>query len=90
MTFGRLLPCDICEGQFEYKTGGYMCSGNATEWTKCENLTKEPKRAKFVVPSSLKTQDFLIKYKYVARKRYIKDVNPTSVKKEKDDPDGQL
>lgn len=88
MTFGTLLPCDVCKGQFELKTGGYVCSGNITEWTKCQKLEKEPKRGKFIVPTSLKEYEFLKKYKYVPQNRFIKDINPTIVKKEQDDPDG--
>lgn len=89
MTFGKLLPCKDCGGQFVYKSGGYTCTGNLTEWTKCTKITKEPERAKFTVPKSYKeTYGFLKSYKYVPRTRFIKDIQPTVVlKKEQNDPD---
>lgn len=62
-----------------------------SEWAKCTFITKEPERAKFVVPKPLKeVYPFLKKYKYVARTRVIKDAKPSaSVKKEaKDEVDG--
>lgn len=93
MTFGALKPCTECkEGQLSFSKMGYVCHGHMSEWAKCSNLTKDPARTKFVVPKDLKEEyPFLKKYKYVARKRLIKDVNPTvPVKKEvKDEVDGQ-
>lgn len=53
--FGTLKPCPKCSGQLVYKSGtGYKCSGDMTEWTKCENVTQDPKRKKFSIPSDLK------------------------------------
>lgn len=58
MTFGALLPCTQCKtGQFVYHTGiGYQCTGDLTEWTKCPNIEKEPKRTKFKIPESLQEE----------------------------------
>lgn len=80
------------DGQLVFNKMGYLCTGNLSEWAKCTNITKEPERVKFKVPNELKQEfSFLKKYKYVPRKRIIKDVNPTvPVKKEvKDEVDGK-
>ncbi|KAH1010082.1 hypothetical protein HUJ05_004437 [Dendroctonus ponderosae] len=92
MTFGALQPCKECkDGQLIFGKAGYTCTGNLSEWAKCTVVTKEPERTKFVVPKQLKeSHPFLKKYRYVARKRVIKDAKPSvSVKKEaKDEVDG--
>ncbi|XP_057662049.1 poly [ADP-ribose] polymerase [Diorhabda carinulata] len=85
MTFGALEPCDSCKGQFEYTNSGYICTGDLTEWTKCNKTVKEPKRKSFKVQKELKEEyPFLKKYKYIPRIRIIKIKTPTNgVKKEK-------
>lgn len=91
MTFGALEPCEVCKGgQYVFNKFGYICQGDVTEWTKCENINKKPKRRPFKVPSELAEEfPFLKKYKYVKRDRVFKEVNPSVLaKKEKDDPDG--
>lgn len=53
--FGALKPCPKCNGQLVYNSGtGYKCTGDLTEWTKCENIMQDPKRKKFVIPSDIK------------------------------------
>lgn len=92
MTFGALKPCSVCkDGQLVFNKVGYICQGNLTEWTKCERVEKTPKRTKFRVPKELAQEySFLKKYKYVARNRVIKAVQPTvSVKKEEDEADSK-
>lgn len=96
MTFGALEPCEVCKGgQYVFNKIGYVCQGDLTEWTKCNNVSKEPKRRPFVVPADIAdAHPFLKNYKPVVRKRIFKEVQPTGglnhpmVKKEKDDPDG--
>ncbi|KRT82026.1 hypothetical protein AMK59_5757, partial [Oryctes borbonicus] len=84
MTFGALLPCPQCNGQFVFNKIGYICEGNLTEWTKCGVIEKTPPRRKFVVPKEIAADyPFLKKYKYVKRTRVIKEVSiPVPVKKE--------
>lgn len=79
MTFGALEKCKECKnGQFVFNKLGYICQGDLTEWTKCQTITKEPKRRSFKVPSDLADEyTFLKKYKFVPRTRVIRDVNPT-------------
>ncbi|XP_060519943.1 poly [ADP-ribose] polymerase [Cylas formicarius] len=92
MAFGALLPCPKCkDGQLVFNKAGYICTGVLSEWAKCQNIIKEPKRKKFVVPDDLAQEyKFLKKYRYVKRTRIVRDVNPTvSVKKvAKDEADG--
>ncbi|XP_045461901.1 poly [ADP-ribose] polymerase [Harmonia axyridis] len=89
MTFGALEPCKVCHGgQYVYNKLGYICHGDLTEWSKCNNITKTPARRPFKVPKELeKEYSFLKRYKYVPRTRIIKDVSPTGAVKKEDEAD---
>lgn len=52
MTFGCPSPCKECKGgQLVFRTGvGYQCTGDLTEWTKCQYNTLEPERRPFKIP----------------------------------------
>ena len=52
MTFGALIPCHECDGgQLDYRSGvGYQCTGDMSEWTKCQYNTRDPGRKPFVIP----------------------------------------
>ncbi|XP_069975958.1 poly [ADP-ribose] polymerase 1-like [Penaeus vannamei] len=82
MTFGALEPCEVCpDGRLSYESGkGYKCHGNLTEWTKCTNLVKEPKRRPFKIPEELKNNfDFLNQYKFKGiQKRVWIDHGPST------------
>ncbi|XP_047097726.1 LOW QUALITY PROTEIN: poly [ADP-ribose] polymerase [Schistocerca piceifrons] len=81
MTFGALLPCEECKGgQLVFRSGvGYQCTGDLTEWTKCQFVTTDPKRVPFKVPEDL-MDTFLNSYKFVPRKRTIRIITPTAAK----------
>ncbi|XP_063601793.1 poly [ADP-ribose] polymerase 1-like [Penaeus indicus] len=82
MTFGALEPCEVCkDGRLSYESGkGYKCHGNLTEWTKCTNIVKEPKRRPFKIPEELKNSfDFLNQYKFKGiQKRVWIDHGPST------------
>lgn len=63
-----------------------MCTGNASAWSKCENILKEPPREPARVPSHLKTEYSFLNKKFSVKNRATKYVAPTvsnlSVKKE--------
>ncbi|XP_063237914.1 poly [ADP-ribose] polymerase [Bacillus rossius redtenbacheri] len=83
MTFGVLARCEECDGgQLVYNSGiGYQCKGNVTEYTKCQNVTLEPKRFPFKVPPELAQEhSFLGSYKVAPKKRLM---NVTAVPKPK-------
>nr|XP_053644979.1 poly [ADP-ribose] polymerase 1-like [Cherax quadricarinatus] len=82
MTFGAFEPCEVCkEINFRYVYGqGYVCKGNLTEWTKCTNVVKEPKRQPFLVPEELKSKCPILdsyKFKSVGKRIWI-DHGPTT------------
>uniref|UniRef100_A0A1B0BYD9 Poly [ADP-ribose] polymerase n=1 Tax=Glossina palpalis gambiensis TaxID=67801 RepID=A0A1B0BYD9_9MUSC len=61
LTFGALAPCSECKGQqLLFNKSGYLCNGKLTEWTRCTNLLKDPKRGACKVPTELKK-----KYKFL-------------------------
>lgn len=86
LTFGALKPCPKCSGQLVYVSGlGYKCTGNVTEWTKCEYVTQDPKRKKCSVPEELKNTYKALAFKPKVVRRLIKITAPstsTIVKKE--------
>uniref|UniRef100_A0A1A9WQP6 Poly [ADP-ribose] polymerase n=1 Tax=Glossina brevipalpis TaxID=37001 RepID=A0A1A9WQP6_9MUSC len=61
LAFGALSACPECNGQqLLFNKSGYLCNGELTEWTRCANLIKEPKREACKVPTELKK-----KYKFL-------------------------
>lgn len=52
MMFGALERCKACgNGQLVFKSGtGYVCLGDMSEWTKCQEVSLEPKRKEFKLP----------------------------------------
>ena len=60
MTFGALEPCQECQnGQLVYRSGiGYQCTGNISEWTRCQYKTNDPQRKPFIVPKVSSAQHF--------------------------------
>jgi poly [ADP-ribose] polymerase 1 len=79
MTFGALEPCKTCKtGQFVFDKPGYVCSGDLTEWVKCMQVEKDPKRCKCKIPEELAAKySFLAKYKSKVQKRFIKYFAPS-------------
>lgn len=98
LIFGALKPCEKCKGQFQFTNTGYKCTGDLTEWVKCENVTQDPEREKCVIPLALKEKvEFLKKYKSTVMKRTLRYIPPSgkayaqrgpgySVKKEQEGP----
>ncbi|KAK2177762.1 hypothetical protein NP493_581g01048 [Ridgeia piscesae] len=75
MFFGALQPCSECGGQLVYSSGrGYRCTGDATEWTKCQAVVEKPPRKPFVIGDEYKDIPCLKKYKYVKRDRLFAKV----------------
>jgi len=82
MTFGALEPCQECKGgQLVFRSGvGYQCTGDMSEWTKCQYKTVLPKRKAFKVPGAFKeTYNFLNIYNCKIGARIIPN-NPSTVK----------
>ncbi|CAG2113149.1 unnamed protein product [Medioppia subpectinata] len=72
MAFGALAKCPECKkGQLVFRISGYICTGNVSQWAKCEyETTDKPKRKPFKVPKELAEEyAFLAKYKYEPRDR---------------------
>lgn len=72
MTFGALNKCTACEGQLVFIKTGYVCSGNISEWVKCEYFTKTPARMPCKIPSGLET--FFAGRKIVVQTRALRKV----------------
>ncbi|KAF3422106.1 hypothetical protein E2986_01385 [Frieseomelitta varia] len=92
--FGALKPCPKCNGQLVYNSGtGYKCTGDLTEWTKCENVTQNPNRKKFIISSDMKeTYSDLKSLKCKIRKRLVKISVPStsSIIKKEDEVDSGI
>lgn len=81
LVFGALEQCNECkdeERQFYYTAEGYKCTGNLTEWTKCMNITKVPKRKAFKIPKEFHDVPFFKNYKFVKRERAFPHVSVSS------------
>ncbi|XP_050445913.1 poly [ADP-ribose] polymerase [Cataglyphis hispanica] len=87
--FGALEPCPRCKGQLIYNSGlGYKCTGNVTEWTKCDYVTQDPKRKKCEIPSDMKKKFPIKSYKSKVKKRVFKITAPSSSSSVKEEVDG--
>lgn len=53
ITFGALLPCSECKGQFVFNKANYICTGRISEWLRCEKKMTEPARTKTKIPSNI-------------------------------------
>ncbi|XP_043217135.1 poly [ADP-ribose] polymerase 1-like [Amphibalanus amphitrite] len=93
MAFGALLPCPLCKnGQLVFRSGvGYQCVGQLTEWTKCTNVVKVPKRRLFKVPKELAEEyPFLASYKCKLGDRLMEDLGQTSATMQQEKVKAQL
>ncbi|XP_054714565.1 poly [ADP-ribose] polymerase 1-like [Uloborus diversus] len=83
MVFGALKNCPECQdGTPRFKNDAYRCSGNLTEWTKCQYVSKYPERKLFKVPEEMKEEfEFLKKYKCVIKERMFPEVVEVNNKK---------
>lgn len=89
LTFGAIVPCDKCKGQYVFGREGYTCTGDLTEWVKCMQQLKEPPRVPCDIPRSLvgrKTYTFFADYVPKVVNRAFKNIEAsvpnTVVKKE--------
>ncbi|XP_076293767.1 poly [ADP-ribose] polymerase-like isoform X2 [Lasioglossum baleicum] len=78
--FGVLKPCSKCSGQLVYTSGvGYKCTGDISEWTKCDHVTHDPKRKKISIPSDMKQKyPDLKSLKCKVKRRLIKVTAPST------------
>lgn len=73
--FGALAKCNKCKnGDFVFKNSGYVCTGNISEWAKCDNIEKEPKRIPVRIPEYLRTEYSFLSGKFKVQTRAIKAV----------------
>ncbi|XP_055838265.1 poly [ADP-ribose] polymerase [Episyrphus balteatus] len=80
LAFGAIEPCPMCKGnQILFQKSGYICNGDLTEWTKCMNVIKEPKRKPVHIPSGLKARfSFLKDVKKKVEVRAIQYIAPSA------------
>ena len=81
LTFGALRPCPLCKGQFVFQKSNYICNGNVDEWTKCENIIKEPPRVVCRIPSALSVEHSFLNKKFKVMPRALRFIAP-AIKKE--------
>ncbi|XP_055693222.1 poly [ADP-ribose] polymerase [Lutzomyia longipalpis] len=72
LTFGALERCTECKGQLVFSDNGYKCTGSISEWSKCLNVVKEPKRFKAKIPQHIVENFGLEKVKPKVETRAIK------------------
>uniref|UniRef100_A0A1L8DH70 Poly [ADP-ribose] polymerase n=1 Tax=Nyssomyia neivai TaxID=330878 RepID=A0A1L8DH70_9DIPT len=91
LTFGALNRCTECNGQLIFGDNGYKCTGQISEWSKCQNVVKEPKRFKAKIPTDIIEKFGLERVKPKVEARAFKyyavsaSVAKSMVKKEGDD-----
>lgn len=94
ITYGALGPCDRCKnGKFIFGNSAYLCTGDLSEWAKCDNIVKEPKRVAIKIPKAIKDAHPFLNKRFKVQTRAVKYVPPVPVfaskakKEEADDVD---
>lgn len=77
MTFGALEKCTKCQGQFVFNKWNYICTGDLSEWAKCDRMTTEPKRRVCQLPSELLTGYPELKVSHTVQHRALRYVPPS-------------
>lgn len=88
LVFGAIKTCPECKSTApRYKIDAYRCSGNLTEWTRCQFVTRHPEREPFKIPDELKEEhEFLNQYRYVQRNRLLPEKVQASTAEEQKGP----
>lgn len=81
IVFGALEACDKCKGgTLIFANSAYVCTGNISEWAKCDNIQKEPKRRGVKIPSAIKEAHPFLAKKFKVQTRAVKYVPPVPLK----------
>lgn len=57
LTYGALEKCPTCEtGQLKLCKSGFGCTGNISEWAKCDYFSATPDRRQCTIPSWLESK----------------------------------
>lgn len=87
--YGAIEPCDKCNnGNFIFGNSAYLCDGNISEWAKCDNVMKEPKRIPIKIPKSIHDKHKFLSKKFKVQTRAMKDIVPVFSNKTKVKKDG--
>lgn len=82
ITFGAIVPCTKCKnGNFVFGNSAYLCTGHLSEWAKCDNIVKEPKRKECVIPKDIKSEYSFLSKKRKVQTRAVKTVAPMNIVK---------
>lgn len=73
--FGAIKPCTKCKhGKFIFGNSTYLCTGNISEWAKCDNVVKEPPRTAVKIPQFIRDQNSFLAKKFKVQTRAVKDI----------------
>lgn len=93
--FGAIKSCTKCKnGNFIFGNSSYLCTGNLSEWAKCDNIVKEPERLPVKIPQYIKDEFSFLAKAFKVKTRAVRNVpavikTKLNVKKEEiDDVDG--
>ncbi|XP_055324089.1 poly [ADP-ribose] polymerase-like [Sitodiplosis mosellana] len=71
--FGALQPCDKCkDGKFIFGNSSYKCTGNYSDFTKCNNELKVPIRFAVKIPQQIQNTHHFLKQNFNVEIRAIK------------------
>lgn len=85
--FGAIEPCSKCEnGNFLLKNEGYVCTGYQNEWSKCDNVVKQPKRVPVKIPQAIKKKHPFLRKHFNVQDRVIKTQENKKNKQFKKEP----
>lgn len=79
LCFGAIKPCQECKvGNFIFRNLLYFCTGNISEWSVCNNSTKEPERVAVKIPLEIQESFPFLSKRFKIRARIVKSANELS------------
>lgn len=89
--YGALKVCQICKnGTFIFNgNSAYLCTGQISEWAKCDNVVKEPSRQSVKVPKYIQEKYSFLSKKFKVKTRALKTVPSFAIPKAKVKKEGQ-
>lgn len=61
-------------GRFIFGNSSYLCTGNISEWAKCDNVVKEPPRVAVKIPQYIQEKYPFLAKKFKVKTRAVKDM----------------
>ncbi len=71
--YGASKPCTNCpNGRYVFKSSAYLCNGQSSEWSPCNNHVKEPERQPTMIPQDIQDMYPSLARQFLVRTRLLR------------------